>query len=85
MSEENQQLPDNPPVPTTPNKIIVKTRYTYDVFQRGFYIAPMFHLMFEESDPDLVNDKANKLLAQNVADPKLFTLQIRSIEALEAF
>ena len=71
--------------PVEQQKTIVKTRYTYDVYQRGFYVAPIFQLQFIEANPEKVMEKANTFLAQNSSDAKAFTLQLKSIEALEEF
>lgn len=82
MSDENQTRV-NTQEPQKKAPIMAKTKYIYNVYQIGFYRAPIFELEVICKDPEKVKRLAMLIVAQNVADPKLYTLELKSIVVLD--
>lgn len=63
-------------------KLFVRTRYVYEVLDKAT-LRSMFEISFFESNPDNVINKANRILANNSANPAGLSLKLKYLEVLD--
>jgi len=73
-----------PVIPKDFDKILVDTRYTWDIFHAGNERAPVFTLSLVEADPEKVSDRFWQILSQNVSPNQVekYRPHLKSIEVL---
>lgn len=64
------------------SKMFVRTRYVYEVMDQST-LRSMFEISFFESNPDNVLAKANRILANNSANPAALSLKLKYLEVLD--
>lgn len=71
----------NDPAPV--EQYSLRSKYTYIVSPVGVPQFELFTISIIEYSPELVAAKVNKVLIANVADPKVYSLRLKSIDVLE--
>lgn len=85
QTEIGSNLKDvHPVVPESFEKILIDTRYTWDIFHSGNERAAVFTLSLVEADPEKVSDRFWQILAQNVSPNQVekYRPHLKSIEVL---
>lgn len=69
-----------PDTNSTPGKVLMKTRYIYEVFKGS---DKLFEVSFIETDPDKVAERMSVILNQNMKGITQVSFKLRYLEVLE--